>query len=755
MLSTSLATSCSAAALQNLLSIEDAVSIKTFPINLPISISPDGTWVAYTLQQSVNEPNTSLAATAFSETGATWLAIGARVWLANTKTHEQFMLNDPRCNSWAPVWAPDGKTLAFYSDRGGKARLWVWSLNSKEARPLSDVQVHPIELYEVPVWSPDARYVFAKVLSSSVELNPGDAKPEPRSAPLVFDSPATASAVRDASRTDFFSRNFTSDLARFDLSTGDVTRLVRGRMITGWWVSPTGQNLAYSNLVSVDANNRDERQYNLSIINLEINTEATIAEHVPLALLGITVSWSPNGRRLAFVTEAGVDDPNPVVNCYVKQIDSDNAPLLVTSTVRPTEADFIRSPLWNRNGDKLLLLSSNYIYIFDLTAAHTTRVVRVPPHHIFLEFAASFFHRQIWSDIDDTVVIFERNTYTKAIEAHRLGLSRPLDSMVYRRDIALSTYPTLHTDVSADGNTIAYLAQSSVSTLDVWIAGSGFRQSAKLSDANPQLDKYTFGNGKLISWRADDGRQLHGAIILPAGYVVGRSYPLVVYLYGGSMLSDRVNCFGLVMPSGILNLQMIATRGYAVLAPDTPMGTDTPALDLLKDVMPGVERAVEMGIAKNDAIAVMGDSYGGYSALALLVQTSRFKAAVAISAITNLTELYAHMGSDGESEWIGWAEYSQGHMGGSVWQYRDKYIENSPFFLADRITTPVLLIHAARDPVPAEASRSMFVALRRLGKVAEYAEYDSDRHMPNNWPMSQQADLANRVVSWLKRYVPR
>src|SRR6202030_2093517 len=121
-----------------------------------------------------------------------------------------------------------------------------------------------------------------------------------------------------------------------------------------------------------------------------------------------------------------------------------------------------------------------------------------------------------------------------------------------------------------------------------------------------------------------------------------KRYPLIVWIYGGATLSDRLDRFGLAGP-GPLNLQLLATRGYAVLMPDAPQHLGTPMLDLAKSILPGVNKCIELGIADPSRLGVMGHSYGGYSTLALLVQTKRFRAAVEADGFGDLTGFYGEM----------------------------------------------------------------------------------------------------------------
>lgn len=196
-------------------------------------------------------------------------------------------------------------------------------------------------------------------------------------------------------------------------------------------------------------------------------------------------------------------------------------------------------------------------------------------------------------------------------------------------------------------------------------------------------------------------------------------------------------------------MQLLATRGYAVLAPDSPLRTGTPMTDLLKTILPGVDRVIDMGIADPDRLGVMGHSYGGYSTLSLIVQTTRFRAAVDSAGPANLISFYGQMDPSGSSFALGWAETGQGGMEGTPWQFRERYIENSPIFYLNRVQTPVLIVQGRLDhAVPEEQSDEVFIGLRRLGKEVEYAKYGGEEHWEGSWALSNVIDYWNRVIRW-------
>jgi len=309
--------------------------------------------------------------------------------------------------------------------------------------------------------------------------------------------------------------------------------------------------------------------------------------------------------------------------------------------------------------------------------------------------------------------------------------------------------------VSGNGKTVVYVAEDAQQSPDVWAADEGFSNPRRVTHINPTFDNYVMGRSRLIEYRDADGRALRAALLLPSDYRQRTPYPMVVVVYGGSNGSSAVNSFGLY-GRGVENCQLLATRGYAVLWPDTPLRSGSPMVDLAKTVLPAVDRAIELGIADSNRIGVMGHSHGGYSTLALIVETTRFKAAVSSAGYGNLISNYGKMRADGSSVGIDWSEQGPGLMGGTPWQFRDRYLENSPVFFLDRVKTPLLIIQGGLDQtVPPFLSDEIFVDLRRLGKEVVYAKYAQEDHEPNGWRYGDQVDYMNRIISWFDEHLKK
>jgi len=137
--------------------------------------------------------------------------------------------------------------------------------------------------------------------------------------------------------------------------------------------------------------------------------------------------------------------------------------------------------------------------------------------------------------------------------------------------------------------------------------------------------------------------------------------------------------------------------------------------------------------------------------LSLMVQTNRFRAAVDRMGPGNLISTYTQMTESGQSIFTGEMPL---RTGGSLWEKRDKFIENSPLFFFDRVQTPLLIIQGTEDrQVMAERSDEVFVSLRFLGKEVEYAKYTGESHGVSEWTFANQVDYLNRVIAWFDRWL--
>jgi dienelactone hydrolase len=263
---------------------------------------------------------------------------------------------------------------------------------------------------------------------------------------------------------------------------------------------------------------------------------------------------------------------------------------------------------------------------------------------------------------------------------------------------------------------------------------------ARISDANPQQAEYAWGSVELVKWVSGDGIPLEGLLYKPAGFTPSKQYPMVVYFYE----THSENLHQYVPPAGrnIVNPSVYTSLGYLVFMPDIAYADGYPGPSAVKSIVPGVHSLIARGFVDPKAIGSAGQSWGGYQTAYMVTQTNLFAAAVANAPVANMTSAYGG---------IRWAsglarafqyEKTQSRIGGSIWQYPMRYLENSPLFHADRVETPLLMMHNDNDgAVPWYQGIEMFVALRRLGKEVYLINYNGDEHNPTKRANQKDIDL--------------
>ena len=262
---------------------------------------------------------------------------------------------------------------------------------------------------------------------------------------------------------------------------------------------------------------------------------------------------------------------------------------------------------------------------------------------------------------------------------------------------------------------------------DLWTTNTVFETPKRISDANPQIADYGWGSAELVEWSSMDGTPLQGVLIKPGNYQPGTRYPVLVYYYRFS--SQRLNLFNEPVVNHRPSFPVYASNGYAVFLPDIRFEVGRPGFSATKCLVPGVQKLVDMGVADPEAIGLHGHSWSGYQTAFVITQTDIFAAAVAGAPVSNMTSAYSGIRwGTGLARQFQY-EKSQSRIGGSLWEYPERYIENSPVFFADRINTPLLIEFGDEDEaVPWYQGIELYLACRRLDKNCIMLQYRGEPH---------------------------
>jgi len=289
--------------------------------------------------------------------------------------------------------------------------------------------------------------------------------------------------------------------------------------------------------------------------------------------------------------------------------------------------------------------------------------------------------------------------------------------------------------------------------------------TSELLSLDEHLERVRWGKTQLIDYMGDDGQPLKAAMVLPPDYVPGRKYPALVWVYAGSVVRNLDDsALDPYMP-GFFNLQLYAAKGYVVLIPSMPLqkrGKSDDFIELSKGVMPAVNRAVELGMVDPDRLAVWGHSYGGFSVYSLVTYTNRFKAAIAMAGVTELTSDYGQFdptargfpGVEHEKS-DNWGLAENGQKGLSTPPYDDlwHYWRNSPLNYVDRVNTPLLMVHGEQDiRGPMSQAEEFFFSLYRQGKDARLLRYWGEDHGLRLSPANARS-IYGEMLGWLDKYI--
>lgn len=285
---------------------------------------------------------------------------------------------------------------------------------------------------------------------------------------------------------------------------------------------------------------------------------------------------------------------------------------------------------------------------------------------------------------------------------------------------------------------------------DLW-TGARLDQLARISDAMPEQSQYAWGNVRLHTWLNSDGVPMEGLLYTPEGFDPSRKYAMVVYFY--EQLSQNLHQYHRPAGRNIINPTVYTSLGYVVFFPNIHYTPGYPGPSAVKSIVPGVQSLIAEGFVDAKRIGIGGQSWGGYQTNYIITQTNIFAAAVPNATVVNMTSAYGGIRwASGVERAIVNYERGQSRIGGSLWEYPERYIENSPLFFLDRVTTPVLFMANDNDgAVPWYQGIEFFVAMRRLGKEAYMLNYNGDEHNPRKY--ANQKDIDRRMQEFFAHHL--
>lgn len=256
-----------------------------------------------------------------------------------------------------------------------------------------------------------------------------------------------------------------------------------------------------------------------------------------------------------------------------------------------------------------------------------------------------------------------------------------------------------------------------------------FRDFHKITDIHPEKH-YNWLTTELINWKTTDGKSCQGILYKPQDFDPAKKYPVIFHYY--ERVTEALNIF--ISPDishGELNIPFFVSNGYLVFTPDFVYEQGHPGNSVLNIAVSAAQHLSKLPYVDSKHIGLQGHSRGGWETNYLITHTSIFAAAVSASGMSNYISLFNGIRSfrNGISRQSAFEQYYQ-RIGATLWDKPELFIENSPVFKVNKITTPVLMMcNKEDDDVPFEQGIEFFTALRRSGKKAWLLQYDEGDHM--------------------------
>jgi dipeptidyl aminopeptidase/acylaminoacyl peptidase len=632
------------------------------PVSSP-AISPDGKLIVF-VRTVVDHENDNYE---------------SHLWTVSTDGGDPTQITQCDGNDITPIWAPDGKTIYFISNRAvngdKKNRLWSFPINGGESR---------LVLEQGNIMNASLSKDGSKLLYLARTEEESETPTE------KMDEVMWVTKLRYKMDGQGYYPYTRPHVFIADLSSGKVKQITKGPydVSSPSW-SPDNKKIAY---LADPANGDYSRMRDIYIKPLEEEAYKVTASDS----LIFSVDWSPKGDRLVYTGRKPTDLEYPhYANTDIFIISSEGGdPRNITKNLDRTVGAYGASVEW---------VNENYIFF------------RVPDH-------GSYHIYKVEVDTSKVSPLTEGNMNITSFS------------------------------LSEDASKIAYDSSDATWPREIFVLCESSKRLTYMT--GPIMKKWVISTPEEFWFTASDGVEVQGWIVKPNDYKIGEKYPFILEIHGGPH-----GAYGFNLATAEHEFQMLARNGYAVayFNPRDSIGYGEEFGAIAEgswgerdwyDLMEGVDHVLaNYDYVDKNRMGVAGGSFGGFMTNWTIGHTDRFKAAVTMRSVCNWFSQ------------VGYSDVSWGYSGignyREPWEIPEKYLKHSPITYADKMTTPLLIIHSEFDHrCPLPEGEQLYYTLKRLKREVEYIRFANNSHgLSRIGKPSHRTARLRHILRWFDKYL--
>ena len=691
-----------------------------------------------------------------------------------------------------PVWSADGKMFAFVNIASDSVELWIGDGKTGQAHRVPGVRINPM-LNDAMQWMPDQKTLLVKLVPKELGAPPqesnvpvGPSIQESEGQKGQSSTYETRDTLRNKHDEDLFDYYAATQLALVHAATGAITPLGKPANYESLDPAPDGKHVLvttihkpYSYVTTYDRFPQEVEVWDISQpANISVHTIASLplADRVPIhgvALGPREFSWRPTDPATLLWAEAldggdwNTEAPNRDKIMLAKTPFS-APPVEVTRTVqRYAGYDWSEKPAvallseydQNKHWRKTFVVDvddpqQKPRLLWDLSTDELYKdpgeaVFRVLPNgaRVIVQEGDSIYLRGDGASPDGDRPFLDQVNLTSQ-KSERLFRC---DKASYERFLSFTgadtkTFLTWRQSPSDPPNAFKRTLESKIDPPEgEAIFSSTSVAITHIPDPTPTVRAI---KKRLVKYKRADGLDLSFTLYTPPGYKEGTRVPTILYAYpldyadpttagevsGSQETFTRLSQYRFLLLAGYA---IIDDAAFPIIG-DPKKAYDTYLDQLVADAKAAVDEAVRLGVADPERIGVTGHSHGALMTVNLVAHSDLFRAGVATSGSYNKT--LTPFGFQSERR--------------SVWEAPDVYRQVSPFFVADKIRTPLLLMHGAEDANPGTIplqSTMLYEAIRGNGGITRLVLLPHEPHLYSAMESNEQE--VYEMLRWFDKYV--